>query len=163
MKSNRWTIAALLLIVLIGLGVYGFTATTSAPQVVKKHHSVTITPKTQTSNKSSSLTINNSIVETRLSSKYGNYLANKKGDTLYTYGKDSLNHSNCNGSCLAIWPAYIDTTSTTNLPANFGVIKRSNGQYQFTYKGMPLYTYSGDSKPGVINGNNVADFVIAKA
>jgi len=162
MNKSKGIIAAVVIIVIIGLGVYGFSSKTSAPEVANKHHAIVVTPKTKTTNQSSSLAVNNSIVETRLSSKYGNYLANKQGYTLYTYTADSLNHSNCNGSCLSIWPAYTDTGSTTNLPANFGVIVRNNGQHQFTYKGMPLYTYTGDNKPGVVNGNNVGGFVVAR-
>ncbi len=114
----------------------------------------------QTSSGSNS--INNSIVVTKSKPGIGSYLAEPNGYALYTYNADKPNVSNCSGSCLAIWPAYQDSGSTTNLPANFGTIKRTdNGQVQYTYKGMPLYTFASD-KPNEVAGNGVAGFYVAK-
>ena len=68
--------------------------------------------------------------------------------------------SNCNGGCLASWPAYT-ATKTTNLPANVTVITRSDGSKQYAYKGLPLYTFTGDAS-GQPTGDGISNFHIAK-
>ena len=42
------------------------------------------------------------------------------------------------------------------------VIVRSNGVRQVTYKGWPLYTFVSDKTKGVISGNAVSNFYVAK-
>ena len=124
--------------------------------------------KSSTSPSSSSTTastnapaINNSVLTTKTDPSLGQYLADPSGKPLYTYNKDTSGVSNCTGSCLTEWPAYV-ATSTSNLPAGVSTIKRSdNGQMQYTFNGMPLYYFVNDSA-GKVTGNNVEDFVIAK-
>ena len=96
---------------------------------------------------------------------HGNVLFTKKGFALYTYAKDTRNHSNCNGSCLALWP--ILTLPKGLRPVGQGVsglkvMVRPNGVRQVTYKGWPLYTYVKDTKRGVVRGNAVGSFHVAK-
>lgn len=106
--------------------------------------------------------VNNAVVITKTSSSVGQYLADPKGNALYTYNADSSGVSNCKGACLATWPAYIDNGSTANLPSGITVIKRSdNGKMQYAYNGMPLYYFVSDSK-GQVTGNNIQNFVVAK-
>ena len=105
---------------------------------------------------------NNAVLTTKSSSSVGSYLADSSGNALYTYGSDSSGVSNCNGSCLAAWPAYAETGATTGLPANVSTLKRSDdGKIQFTYKGMPLYTFTSDSS-GQVTGDGVSNFHVAK-
>lgn len=107
-------------------------------------------------------TTTTAVLVTKSSASLGQYLATSNGQPLYTYDGDSKGVSNCTGSCLASWPAYEDKGSTTDLPANVGTIKRTdNGAVQFTYNGMPLYTFVGDSN-GQVTGNGVSNFTIAK-
>jgi predicted lipoprotein with Yx(FWY)xxD motif len=118
--------------------------------------------KSKPTTTSGAATLNNSIVETKTSSTYGNYLEDSHGNTLYTYEGDSAGVSNCSGQCLKAWPPFKATGSTANLPANFGVIKRiDNGETQYTYKGIPLYYYANDTK-GKVLGNGVGGFYVAK-
>lgn len=79
------------------------------------------------------------IVQTKTDSTIGTYLTDEQGNTLHTYGADSAGVSNCTGSCLANWPAYVsNSSSTAKLPTNVGVIKRAdNGKNQYTYKISP--------------------------
>lgn len=100
------------------------------------------------------------VVQTKTDSKLGKYLADASGAALYTYGQDSDNTSNCTGSCLTDWPVY-KATVTTNLPDNVGTITRADGTKQYTYKKMPLYTFTSD-KSGKVTGDGVGDFSVAK-
>lgn len=102
------------------------------------------------------------VLTTKSSPSLGQYFATLDGSPLYTYTRDSTNVSNCTGTCLVNWPAFQDKGSTKNLPDDLSTIKRTdNDQIQFTYYGMPLYTFTGD-KNGQVTGNNVAGFVLAK-
>jgi len=38
-------------------------------------------------------------------------------------------------------------------------VKRPDGGVQVTYKGLPVYTYAGDSGPGQANGQGIEGFV----
>jgi len=96
-------------------------------------------------------------------SKLGQILVDSKGMTLYYFEKDKQNggSSSCSGACAQVWPPY--TASGSPKAQNgasasmLGTIKGSGGS-QVTYNGWPLYTYTGDSKPGDANGNNLDQF-----
>jgi predicted lipoprotein with Yx(FWY)xxD motif len=126
------------------------------------HKSSKKTPaSTSSSTQSSASTVNNAVLVTKTSASIGSYLAEPNGDALYTYGGDSSGVSTVTGSLLASWPAYQDKGATTGLPANVGTIKRTdNGEIQYTYKGMPLYTFVSDSA-GQVTGNGVSNFSVA--
>ena len=91
----------------------------------------------------------------------GSFIAcDVSGMTLYTFKKDTPGKSACEGDCLVKWPIYyVDSvTVKSGLDAkNFGTITRADGQKQTTYKGMPLYFFSGDKKPGDTNGQGLKD------
>jgi len=92
-------------------------------------------------------------------SSVGIFLADEYGRSLYVLTKDSTGTSTCNGSCATTWPPFgADALSAPSLVKNsdFNYITRTDGMNQTAYKGRPLYFYSGDQKPGNINGNGVA-------
>jgi predicted lipoprotein with Yx(FWY)xxD motif len=106
--------------------------------------------------------VNNAVLITKTDSTVGQYLAEPSGQALYTFASDTSGVSNCTGSCLAQWPAYQDKGSTTGLPTGVSTIKRTdNGQTQYTYNGMPLYTFVSD-QPGQVTGDGVQNFSVAK-
>ena len=114
-------------------------------------------------NNSQNLPANNSVFMVKSKSVIGNYLADPKGNTLYTDGVGNAGVQNCLGACLAAWPPYLDKFAGTsiNLPLNIGTIKRSdNGEVQFTYKNQPLYYFSADSN-GQVTGNGISGFSVA--
>lgn len=116
----------------------------------------------KSSSQSNAPAVNNAVLITKTDGSIGQYLADPSGKPLYTYGADSSGVSNCTGSCLASWPAYVDKGSTSGLPADVGTIKRSdNGQTQYTYLGMPLYYFASDSA-GHVTGDGVDNFKVAK-
>jgi predicted lipoprotein with Yx(FWY)xxD motif len=128
----------------------------------KKTQLKVVSSSTNSTKLSSPAVVNNSVVVTKDNSKFGSYLSDPQGKTLYTYSTDSKDVSNCHGYCLAIWPAYQDKGSTSNLPSGIGTIRRNNGQIQYTFNGHPLYFYAYDLKPGQINGNGITGFYVAR-
>ncbi|HMG08685.1 MAG TPA: hypothetical protein VK609_09260, partial [Mucilaginibacter sp.] len=88
--------------------------------------------------------------------KFGSILTDKAGRTLYSFAVDAADKSNCNGNCAITWPVFYDANPSlgTGLKSSdFGVITRADNSKQTTYKGWPLYYYSGDSKAGDTNGD----------
>lgn len=92
--------------------------------------------------------------------KLGAILVASNGMTLYSYTNDTENVSNCSGNCAVNWPPYKPTVDEplvagAGITGQLGTITRADGSTQFTYKGMPLYFWKGDTKPGDTNGQNV--------
>jgi predicted lipoprotein with Yx(FWY)xxD motif len=90
----------------------------------------------------------------------GEFLVDAQGLTLYHFDDDTPNHSNCTGSCADIWPPLTVPTGTmpslaAGITGTLGVITRADGSDQVTYNEMPLYRYSGDTKPGETNGEGL--------
>ncbi|OBZ16617.1 plastocyanin/azurin family copper-binding protein [Bacillus sp. FJAT-26390] len=90
--------------------------------------------------------------------KLGTYFTDKNGRTLYFFTKDAENVNSCQGDCLKNWPIYYD--ANLQLPAwlnkaDFGVITRTDGAKQLTYKNWPLYYFAKDSKAGDVTGEGV--------
>ncbi len=92
----------------------------------------------------------------------GTYLADPAGMTLYTLTRDTPGVSTCIGNCSQIWPIfYVEppVVAPSLIPSSdFARITRTDGGFQTTYQGKPLYWYSGDTKPGQTNGegfNNI--------
>jgi predicted lipoprotein with Yx(FWY)xxD motif len=93
------------------------------------------------------------------SSSLGQTLVDAEGRTLYAFTKDKGGKSTCYGDCEATWPAL---TVQGAPEAGDGVqasllatTDRDDGSAQVTYKGMPLYLFSGDQQPGDTNGQGV--------
>jgi predicted lipoprotein with Yx(FWY)xxD motif len=96
---------------------------------------------------------------------FGAYLSAANGMTLYQSTKDTNNVSNCTGACATAWPPYIVSAATAASPTTdpgitgkIGTIKRANGSLQLTYRGLPLYFFAGDAKPGDTKGEAVSGF-----
>lgn len=92
----------------------------------------------------------------------GNFLVDGRDMSLYLYTKDSPNKSVCYGGCAAAWPIFYVEKEDLKLPAelkkeDFGEIVRDDGSAQVTYKGLPLYYYAKDVKPGDTTGQGVGD------
>ncbi|MDV7340387.1 hypothetical protein RYZ26_12350 [Terasakiella sp. A23] len=77
-----------------------------------------------------------------------------KGMTLYTFDKDVANKSNCYGKCAKNWPPMAATANSKD-DGDFTVLMRTDGTYQWAYKGHPLYTWIKDSKPGDNTGDGI--------
>jgi len=90
------------------------------------------------------------------STSAGTVLVNSQGKTIYWFAIDTPTTSKCTGSCASFWPPVpgpVTAAAGTNL-MHFGTIKRSDGTVQATYEGHPLYTFTGDTGPAQLNGND---------
>lgn len=97
----------------------------------------------------------NTVYKMMVKDKLGMVMADPKGMTLYTYAKDAAGASSCTGKCLTNWPAYAAPAQTGEFPENISVITRSDGTYQYAWKGMPLYYYAKDGDAGDAYGDGV--------
>lgn len=74
--------------------------------------------------------------------------------TLYTFAKDvsGSGKSVCNGPCASNWPPLLVDGNPT-ISGDYSVITRDDGKKQLAYKGMPLYFWAKDTKPGDKTGD----------
>jgi predicted lipoprotein with Yx(FWY)xxD motif len=97
------------------------------------------------------------MIKTASTSK-GTVLVNAAGKTIYWFAIDTPTKSNCTSTtCTSFWPPVLGKASAAagaSVPKTFGTITRPDGKVQATYDGHPLYTFSGDSGPGSIKGND---------
>ena len=96
------------------------------------------------------------------SSRFGRVLFDGRGYVLYAFTRDSRGRSACYGACSKAWPVYY---AKAGLRAGAGVkssllgtTRRRDGRRQVTYANRPLYFYVGDTKPGQILCQNVAEY-----
>ncbi len=89
-------------------------------------------------------------------SSLGKVLADEKGMTLYTFDKDEPGMSNCYDKCAANWPPLM-ASGDAKVVGDFTVVTRKDGSKQWALKGVPLYTWVKDTKPGDITGDRVGD------
>ena len=81
-------------------------------------------------------------------------LTDAKGMTLYTYDKDAAGVSNCYDKCATNWPpAFADASAKAE--GDFTIVDRTDGTKIWAYKGMPLYLWVKDTKPGDTTGDGV--------
>ena len=85
------------------------------------------------------------------------YLVGPEGMTLYSF---SMDDALCVDGCLETWmPLTVDNESelskTEGIPGNLGIYEREGDINQVTYNDIPLYTFSGDSQVGDLNGDRV--------
>jgi predicted lipoprotein with Yx(FWY)xxD motif len=88
------------------------------------------------------------------------------GFTLYRYTKDRTTPptSTCTGPCAASWPP-IATDGQPALdgvdPKLIGTAVRPDGSKQLTVAGWPVYRYTQDMVPGIVNGQGVGGVWLA--
>ncbi len=104
-------------------------------------------------------------VQVATNATFGTILTNDSGLALYTLDTDHNGQSTCHGACAAAWPPVTVPAGTvpTGGPGVTGTVgssKQSNGTFQVTYNGAPLYTFVSDTTPGQVTGNGVAGFSV---
>ena len=96
-------------------------------------------------------------VTTTHTKTWGTILTTGNGTTVYRLTTDPKNKSVCSGTCAKIWPPVVlaagQKAPIGHSVSGLGTITRPNGTHQVTYKGVPLYKFVGDHKPGQATGN----------
>ena len=91
-------------------------------------------------------------------SSLGKILVANNGMTLYLKKDDSTGKSTCYGDCAKNWPPLLikgTPTAGTGVTGKVDRTVRTDGRFQVTYNGMPLYFWKSDIKPGDTTGNGV--------
>ena len=86
----------------------------------------------------------------------GKVVVDGNGRTVYVFDKDTSGKSNCEGGCLAMWPAVSAGNGTAQLdgidPSLVTTITRSDGSKQVAIGGLPLYLFASDAQAGDAKG-----------
>ncbi len=89
-------------------------------------------------------------------------LVDARGRTLYLFAKDMRRRSACYGACATYWPPLVSSAkprAARGVRASLlALTKRTDGKWQVTYAGHPLYTFSLDTKAGQTSGQSLTDF-----
>ncbi|HET7588958.1 MAG TPA: hypothetical protein VFK14_02060 [Solirubrobacterales bacterium] len=85
-------------------------------------------------------------------------LTTTRGRTLYSLSVEKHGKFTCTGGCLSTWrPLTVPAGTKPTGPVRLRTIKRPEGRTQVTYKGLPLYSFMGDRRPGETNGEGLKD------
>ena len=86
-------------------------------------------------------------------------LVNRKGLTLYSLSVERRGRFICtDGSCLSLWTPLVVAKGTVPTGAlHLGTVRRPDGRTQVSYRGLPVYTFTQDKKPGDVKGNGFKD------
>jgi predicted lipoprotein with Yx(FWY)xxD motif len=90
-------------------------------------------------------------------------VVNAHGRTLYALAPETVKHLLCKSSkCLSNWLP-LRTGKSTSLTASgvkgkLGRLSRGGGKYQVTLRGLPLYTFVGDTGKGQATGKGLKSF-----
>jgi predicted lipoprotein with Yx(FWY)xxD motif len=92
-------------------------------------------------------------------------VVNSHGRTVYWLSPETTHHLLCtSATCFGFWPPVTVRSRSVHLVAGpgiqgkLGILRRSNGKLQLTLRGMPLYTFAGDSAAGEVNGEGIQTF-----
>ena len=100
------------------------------------------------------------VVKEARSKKLGHMiLTNRKGHTLYSLSVEKKGRFICDVSaCLTLWkPLTVPAGVKPVGPVHLGTIVRPDGRTQVTFRGLPLYRFTGDTKPGDVSGEGFRD------
>lgn len=85
-------------------------------------------------------------------------VAANNGLTLYSLSAEKNGRFICTGSCNSIWkPLTVPAGTEPVGPVHLGTIVRPDGRTQVTFRGLPLYRFTGDTKPGDVSGEGIRD------
>jgi predicted lipoprotein with Yx(FWY)xxD motif len=113
-------------------------------------------PAAQTSSGSSSAVV----VKSASNPTLGTILVDSQGMTLYHLSGEQNGKFICTSSaCLGVWHPLTAPPSgaRSGEVGSLGTVKRPEGTMQVTYKGTPLYTFTGDQQPGETKGQGIKD------
>jgi predicted lipoprotein with Yx(FWY)xxD motif len=95
-----------------------------------------------------------------VSSLGASVLVDAQGLTLYHLSGEQNGKWICaSAACVKVWHPLAAPTggAPSGSVGSLGTVKRPGGAVQVTFKGMPLYTFVGDTKPGEAKGQGIKD------
>jgi len=103
--------------------------------------------------------------QTSSNATVGTYLVDSQKMTVYYYTADIKGKSNIPTALKATWPPVSATSVTVSQELSLSDFSKTLAGYgannnQITYKGWPLYYFTGDKSPGDIKGNGIAGFSV---
>jgi predicted lipoprotein with Yx(FWY)xxD motif len=86
-------------------------------------------------------------------------LVTRKGFTLYSLSAETHGRFICTDKgCLSLWkPLVVSRGAKPTGAPKLATIRRPDGRMQVTYRGLPLYSFTEDTKPGDAKGNGFKD------
>lgn len=112
--------------------------------------------------------INNTVTVAKIgvdtSERFGKYITDADGRTLYMFTGDTQNYSSaCYVNCSATWPPLLTSAQPEAVAPvvneeMLGTIERRDGSLQVTYNGWPLYYYEEDDAEGNLTGQDINSF-----
>ena len=110
-------------------------------------------PAAQTSTSSSSPAVKTA------TSSLGTILVDSQGMTLYHLSGEQNGKFICTSSaCIGVWhPLIAPSSGAPSGVGSLGTVTRPEGTVQVTYKGTPLYTFTGDQQAGETRGQGIKD------
>ncbi len=112
-------------------------------------------PAAQTSSSPSS-----AVLVKSASNSLGTILVDNQGMTLYHLSGEQNGKFICTSTaCLGVWHPLIAPSSgaPSGEVGSLGTVKRPEGTVQITFKGEPLYTFTGDQQSGETKGQGIKD------
>lgn len=100
------------------------------------------------------------VVSTAKNSSIGaTVLVNLQGRTLYSLSVERKGKFICTDkTCLSFWhPLVVKAGVTPTGAKSLGTVRRPDGRRQVTYRGGPLYTFSGDQRRSDAKGEGFKD------
>ena len=95
----------------------------------------------------------------------GTVLVNAQGKTLYLLTSEKGGKITCTAAngCTQAWPETLVSSGTATAGRGvqsslLGTVKDASGKLEVTYNHWPLYTFAGDSGPGVAKGQGISNF-----
>ncbi len=117
----------------------------------------TSSPATATSSGGAGTTL---VKTASVSSVGASVLVDPQGMTLYHLSGEQSGKWICTRAvCVKAWHPLVASTGVapSGSVGSLGRVRRPDGTMQVTYKGMPLYTFVGDTKPGEAKGQGIKD------
>jgi predicted lipoprotein with Yx(FWY)xxD motif len=108
-----------------------------------------------------------STISTKSVHGVGTVLVNGQGQTLYMLTSEKGGKNTCTqaNGCTQVWPETLLSNGAATAKAGGGVqssllgtVKDASGHLEVTYNHWRLYTFSGDSGPGVAKGQGLRSF-----
>jgi predicted lipoprotein with Yx(FWY)xxD motif len=147
LKLSLPAIAASLLIAACGSSSSGNTTSSAAGTQ----------PAAQTSSSGGS---SSAVLVKSASNSLGTILVDSQGMTLYHLSGEQNGKFICTSTaCLGAWHPLLAPSSgaPSGEVGSLGSVKRPEGTMQVTYKGTPLYTFTGDQQSGETKGQGIKD------